>query len=747
MEYLEQVEAFHERLLSFCQTCALPRARAMAAARFLLSLSSDDQDADSYRMEAGSLLTDALRMDPGVTRDSSDPAVLGQALSLLVDAGVLDEEKKNALLAGIRTLPLSGRADDRQSGFLCEAAVPLVCELPPVPHEIRATYLGVLTSVAVSGRCVSPGEPAVVWNNENLGQESNRLRYLGNVAADARMTARHALHELCQSRPAEHGLASLSRRALKAVDLDRLGFEISLPEKEMPVAGRSISLALGCAMCGTMLGLLRGGLGLGPRADLAWTGVLTPSGRVEDVDAESLRAKIQVARAAGLAGIVVSRTQGDAACLAAEETGWDGVIYTVSSLAEVFQHPDLVVPLELPSGIRAHCQRSRLQRHASSILLGIVLAALLLLAPRLLDEAGAHWFPFWRPVPRLAELDAPRDVAYGFHLRVPRMADLHAVPGEERTFAFALLTDEVGQFREPGPYLVLGESINEAAGEDGRVTLLHIPTRRVVATYEPNWSWLPDDPPRETSANLYTVKRGVVANMDDDEEKELVIAITFNPTSRCILQILDRELKIERSLEHMGHLEHLVARDLDQDGRSEILALGFHNATQGMSLLAVKTEDFYVMRDSLDLHPPSRYEVEGRPFDPDAQPCYRHVVLPFRPWMGEIPLDPFHQLGLFSLALGPEKNIAQMIRVVASMNAHHWSLILTLGLPETVHEVTFAQPFTNEVLERQRRGELPADALERFEEDVRASLYWSDTIVMDGAFIDRGAVGGGDADR
>ncbi len=739
MDRFDQVDAAYERLLTFCQMCSLPRARALAAANFLLSLPNPAGEYASYWEEAGAILVAALREPQACSLDSAEPAVFRQALGLLRENAQIEEGEVAALLARLVPSSAAPPAGMRADGaFLIQVPVPLVCELPPGAHETDVPHLGVLTTVTVAARALGPQDARVVWNNANLGGGSNRLRLLGDVAADVRMIARHTLYDLCRCAAAGGSLEGLSRRALGRIDLDRLGFELSLPEKEMPVAGSSVSLALGSAMCGVMIGLLRRSRGLMPRPDLAWTGLLSPSGEVQDVDADSLRAKVQVARAAGLSGIVVARTQGDLACRVAAEIAWEGEIHTVGTLRELFQRPQLLCPLEVPAAILAACRRPRLQRFAAAGILAIMLLGLVLLSPRLLDEIGVYWFPLWRPPPELAQVSTPGHISAGFQLRVPRMADLHFTPEKGRRYAFALLVPEVGRFKGPGPYLVLGESIDFEDGKDGRVMLLHIPTRQVVAKYQPVSTWLPNAPVRETSANLYNVKRGLVADVDGDGNQELVISITFNPTARCALQILDEDFNHERSLEHPGHLEHLAARDLDGDGRSEIIALGFHGPTRGMSLLVLKVEDFYTVHGAAELQPPSRYGTEELSFDPGAQPCYRHIVLPLRPWMEEVPDNPFEQLGLFELSAGPDSNDRVLIQTVAAMNAAGCSIILTLGLPAAVLDVTFAQSFRHRVRALRQSGSLPADAMERFEEDIRASLYSRDTIIMDAEFGDRG---------
>ncbi len=738
MDRFDQVEAFHNRLVGFCRSCTLSSTRIYALARFLIVLPTDEEDLACFREEVGDALLQDLRAEVPVRLEDDERRTIELALEGLRAEGRLEQDDLTSLLdaltagalsagAGVAGASLAAMGPDRPpSGApttaVTQVPVPLVCELPPVPGCTDTEYVGVLSIVTLSARVVDDAGNGLSWNNSNNQIGVNRLRLLGDTAADAHMTARETVYGLCQGGPPGGVLKGVTARALRRMDVDRLGFELSLPEKEMPIAGASISLALGVGMAGAMIGLLRDGRGLAPRRDLAWTGELTPAGQVNDVDSRSLRAKVRAARAAGLRGLVVSRTQGDLACQIAAEAAWDGQIYTTGSLREVFDHGELLESATVPDAVVAACRRPRLQQTAAYALLGLMGLILLLLSPRILDEVGVHWFPAWRPMPRMEELTVPRHINPGFDLAIPRMADFHYQPDGGRWSSFVLIVTEVGGFREAGPYLILGEGADESAGLDGRVRILHIPTRRWVGEYVPLSTWLPNDPLRETSANLYTVKAGMVADVDDDDYNEIILSIAFNPSPRTVLQILDEDLHCERSAEHLGHLEYLAARDLTGDGRPEVLASGYHDRTKGLSLLVLETEDFYPVRNIESLQPLSKYTSAGLTFDPERQPCLVHHVQPFRSWMGTFPEDPLMQIGWPMLALDSVVDTGSVVRTHAYLNSARSMIVsTTFGLPETVLNIVPSQIIVNRAELLQARGEL----------DHASAEEWLEFIVTD----------------
>ncbi len=747
MDRLEYIDAFHTRLLDFNQACSIPGAQILAAARFILALSDNADEMEFYLVGPATILIETLRDNPDSITDPGHITITNDALIVLQNSGQWDKDKLPSCLAHKPGSMSRGsasaeakytagqmRSKDKHTGFtLVQVPVPIVCELPPVPGIEQIEYFGLSTEVTVAPRYSSSPEERIIWNNSNVNIQANRLRLLGDVAADVRMIARHTIYELVAHPEHKTAIGQLSRRNLDQMNIDRLGFELSLPDKEMPVAGASISLAVGAAMCGSMVGLARKGAALAPRSDLAWSGLLSPTGEVVAVEKYSLREKIRITSIAGLSGIVVARSQGDLACQYAAEVGWDGTVYTAGQLLDVFLHTELMRPVTLPRSIVHACSRPNLQRYSATALLGLFVLSLLFFSPRFLDGLGIFWFPPWRPAPTAAEIPNLSNFLHGFNLSIPRMDDIDIVPEGKRAFSFAHIVEEVCHYKDQGPYLILGESADFHSGQDGRLTIMNIPTRQVVGEYHPQSTWLPDDPGREDSANLYTLKQGIVADVDNDGEYEIVISISFNPTSLCVLQILEGDLRCERALKHSGHLEHLGVCDLNEDGKLEIVASGFHGPTDGMSLLIAEVADFYPTRDPQTPAPFSVYTTEELQWDVSRQPCYKHFILPYSEWMMAMPLDkPLMQLGFFTLAMPADHGASNRIRATATIGLSSSDLLLDFDFgPDSlyrIHDVFFGQVLINRINELIIEEALATTALDDLVRDVETAVYGSDYI-------------------
>jgi hypothetical protein len=730
VDQFERIDYYHTRFVEFDRACTVPGARILAATRFINALKDDIDSMGFYLEEPSRVLCKLLRDFPGAVTDPR------HVTSINITLNVLQQTAHCDLKAFSSKPAISTESNNHSNGStLAHIPIPLVCELPPVPGSNTAEFWGVATTLTVAPRVCETGQDHIIWNNSNVDIKSNRLRLLSNVAADVRMTALHVIYDLISQSASKSPWSYWSPGKTRQVDLERLGFVLSLPDKEMPVAGASISLALGAAMCGAMVGLTRGGNGFTPRSDIAWTGILKPSGEVSSVDRHSLREKIRATAANGLKGIVVARTQGSLACQFAEEIGWDGTVFTIGHLSEVISNSELMIESVLPTSIYRACHRLNLQHYSATALLAIVLLSLILYSPRILDGIGIHWFPWWRLTPQAEEIPQVKEFYQGFDLKIPRMADRRFVPENNRTFVLASIVPDVYDFREEGPYLVLGQTADCTSGKDGRLEIIAIPTKRVVAECNINSTWLPDDPGRENSANLYTLKQGIIADIDNDGSNEIVIAISFNPTSLCVLQILDHNLRCERALKHVGHLEHLDACDTDGDGRLEIVALGFHGPTAGMSLLVASIEDFYPAMNPEQLDPPSVYSSSGLSWDSTRQPCYAHFVLPYLDWMIDIPAaDPWMQLGRFSLSMPAHNGAALRVRATASIGLSPSDILMDFDLatPFRLGDAFFGQGLINRVSELIKKGILPTDALSVFRQNVHDNMCSSTTIWTEG---------------
>jgi hypothetical protein len=672
------LEHAHESLRSFLQQCMMPSARAVAVARFIQAVPRDVQGRSYYLDEIGPWLGEALRDDAYACWDLEHARVIDAAVAELEEAGVLspnEATKLHALAArksrrdSPRSFPTGGSVSGAAAAQV-QVLIPLVCKIPAGPGQESADFVGMLAVLTASLRAKEPRDDPITWNNGNTLKATAGLRTFHDIAADLRVAARGAMHHLTgdagrsddpRSSGPSDGQVIVRAAAFQRVDLERLGFDLSIPEKQMPLAGDSIGLALAAAMAGAMVGALSGGRALRPREDLAWTGTVLASGEVLQVDRASLAAKIRVAHAAGLAGVVVPRGMGLLAREIIRRCDWDGEVVEAGSLLEVLGSADLVRPWRLPESLSRGLRRPIL---GTRLLAGGVIVAAVLLTgflPRILDEFELRWYPFWRPFPPVSALRVPAQVRQGFTLALPGIRDIRVLPPPDREIGFAQISDNLEGDLQGRPGLVCGVSQGSAGGQHGYVEIRDLRVNRIVRPWRViETAGTPFEPRHTLPGVHYDVKAGVLADVDQDGRDEIVIAASANPDAMMVLQILERngsgDLVCTGSVLHRGYLESMLAFDVDGDGRLEIVAAGYHGPSQGMSLLVLGREDFYA--------PPSdstsAAKTLGR-WSLDTQPCVAHLVVPLIP--GYFEIAGVTHLGEFMLGLREGYGAGKVIRV------------------------------------------------------------------------------------
>ncbi len=664
-----------ESLRAFLQQSVMPCARAAAVARFIRAVPSDVQGRAYYLDEIGPWLSEALRDDAYTCWDTEQARLIGAVVTELERAGVFSAGEAGELrrLAvqepsrDARGVPRQRERDTGPDGSRPAPAaqvsvfVPLVCKLPPVPGQEGADeYVGMPAILTTALRAKHPKDDPITWNNGNALKATAGLRAFHDVAADLRVAARGAMHRLAGAGGGSGGSLGVHSGALRRIDLERLGFDLSIPEKQMPLAGDSIGLALAVAMAGAMTGGLKGGHGLRPRDDLAWTGTVLPSGEVLQVDRASLAAKIRVARAAGAAGIVVPHGMGTLARQIMRHLDWGGEVIEVSDLLEALGNRNLVRPWQLPGALARDLQRPVLGKAlltTASILGAIALVGFL---PRILDEVSVHWYPLWRPFPPVSSLRLPAVTRPGFALALPGIRDIEVMPPEGRGIGFAQISDNLDGDLYRRPCLVCGYSQEFKGGHQGYVEVRDLRTDRIVRSRGIEGMGVPYEPRHHYPGAHYDVKAGVLADLDQDGRDEIVISASANPYAITGLSILDddghRQLVRTGSVLHQGHLEHLLTLDLDQDGRVEVVAAGYHGPSGGMSLLVLRGDDFYSPPED------SAEAVAARDrWTLDAQPCIAHLVAPMLP--GYFEVSGITHLGGFQLGQREGASSGKLIRV------------------------------------------------------------------------------------
>ncbi len=656
------LERAHETLRSFLEQCVMPCARAMAIARFVQDVPADLQGRGYYLAEVGPWLCEALRDDAFVCWEPEHGQLIAAAVSALERAGVFSAVEASELgRLAVRAGTFHPPRDESPLAAAAQVSVrvPLVCKLPRGPRSPAADeYVGVPAVVTVALRVKEPRDEPITWNNGNALTATSELRAFRDVAADLRVAAREAMHLLAESAGRDREGLGVRAEAFGRIDLERLGFDLSIPEKQMPLAGDSIGLALAAAMAGAMAGALNGECAWRPREDLAWTGSMLPTGEVLQVDRGSLAAKIRVAHAAGLAGVVVPRGMGLLAREIVRRLDWQAEVIEAGSLLEVLGNRDLMQSWRLPASVAGGLRRPVLGRNLLVAAGAVAALALVGFLPRILDEFGAHWYPLWRPFPPLSELRVPALVRPGFTLALPGIRDLEVLPPPGRGFGFAGISDKLAGDLGGRPCLVCGVNQDSEGGHHGFVEVRDLRTGRTLSVRHIEGAGLPFEPRHVLPGVHYDVKAGVLADVDRDGRDEIVISASANPHALTTLQIIDGtedgHLARTGSLLHNGHLEHLLAHDLDGDGRLEILAAGYHGPSQGMSLLVLRAENFYAP-------PENSSSAAAGPWSLGEQPCVGHLVIPMLPGYFEV-RDVTH-LGGFGLGLREAEDSGKLIRV------------------------------------------------------------------------------------
>ncbi len=688
MDDILDLERCYEQLTAFLESCPMPAARALAIARFCQAIPGDVQGHRVYLFDIGPKLVEALRQDPHGLSDPRHLEAVRSALRGIAACGVLSPDAADLLRNGPAvTLPESKGArvaDSNQSEFATTTQVavpvPLVCGIPVMPDNGEdPEFVAMTVNLTVAGR---PGGGAgqVTCHNVNAQRATAELRSVLDVAADARVAARETVHHMASQPSGGAEAATPSAVSFRRYDLRRLDFDLSMPEKRMPIAGGSIGLALAVAMSGIMVGILSGGEAVGPRSDLAWTGVVLPTGEVDSIDRASLSAKARAARVAGLRGLVVPVKLLDVARSVARELGWDGEIYGVANVLEALTRPELRTTLRLSPALVDGCRKPRLWPRLAIGWTAALLMTLIALLPRALDEMGVYWYPPWRPAARLEQMRLLSRRGPEIRVSIPRARDVVLHATGTRAFAFADLSGKLNLESGPGPWLVYGTSLDDPAGEAGYVSAFDLRQRAEVFRYTVSSSGLPLELLDEHVDGRYTVNTGMTADIDNDGKDEIILTASVNPHEHTVLQLLDGSGRLRGAVFHLGHLEHLRAVDVDEDGTVEIMAVGFHNPSDGMSVLTLHADHLYSAAS------PPVSSSPTRDWDYRAQPCVAHLVIPILPGWTDVS-DVTH-LGPFSFGLLYPKNGGVLLRVDVGAGVGGLDYLMTIRPPCEVLNIT-----------------------------------------------------------
>ncbi|MCK4305645.1 MAG: hypothetical protein KAY24_15515 [Candidatus Eisenbacteria sp.] len=716
MEDIIALERHYAQVCAFTEHCPHNAARAVALARFVQAVPEEMQGCGFYLAEISAPFLASLRELHHDVRDPELIELLRRACERLLVEDVIPSET----MAEVRQWLQSKASDHPHPGAPTVAAdgsrrggstaasngscpdepaeasqiclkIPLVFTLPRTPgSDMGSEHLGLLVDVTVAPRIVQRGAPRFIWNNGFAGQGAGSLRSLEDVTADAFLAAREVVTAL--TAPSDDNQASLASTLvpkpakagiLKRIDLDRLGFDLSIPEKSIPVAGDSIGLGLAVAIAGTLLGCSSRGKALRPREDLAWTGQILPSGEVVPVDRDALRAKVRAALYAGARGIVVPR--GMAPRLDAGLRSLNGEeileVFEVGHVREVFTQSDLMEPWTLPEVIPMGCTRQRWGRTAALVAGIAALLVFLLHCP---------------PVPQSVE-QTTRDtlkVTFKGFLWPPLVIE------EAAGITFHMMTEDIkGDAPGKARLVYLVQRSNEQVSP-GRLVVYDPVWRREVWSHVVCSSGLSHDLRDEYPDGVYAPKTVCIADVDADGFNEMVLAGVLQPYAPSFLWLLDGLNGPVGTVYHPGHLERLMVEDVDGDGQLEILALGHHGPSAGVALVVLHAEQFQPFREHmgngqsgterfLGSSPGTAAADKTSSWHPGRQACVMHLVVPMIEGLEQV--EGRGDLGHVGLGVVPSEHVPRLIQFAinaARRMPPSSDYILSVKLPGEVVKLT-----------------------------------------------------------
>lgn len=617
---IAQLDQAYTRLTRYLAGCRLPVARALAISAFSVELPPRFVGRAYYAAELGPLLEDAIRSpafrapDPDVdSAIRSGAAALG---ILIAFDGPADPPAENPAEMASNAEP------DRVT-----IRVPVYQPIPGGGPDTVPAGAAALATLLVLPRPPEAGTPAIRWVDPFVKPVELGLRGLDEVGRDALAATRAALPERAGS---QGGTSTKRSTIMQTLSRRRpppsLSFTCAVDGMDIPVLGDSAGLALAVAMAGALRGAGRGRQGLRPRTDLAWTGQVLPSGEIAGVSPDSLPAKVRLAYFENLAGIVVpecQRAEAEAAVPALERPFR---VMGAGHLRELMEMEACFLPWTLPERV----VRRPMREHRLPLTAVGLMGAVLLLA---LFAAGLSWKTGSRRGASCRILEDTHAVlvsyAGGARARVHR---------EVNTVVFAGIADAVPGDPARLPRLVLVTSAG--AGRPGCASVRDPKTLQLLWSHPFETIDLPIDLRREHPEVVYNGKAALVADLDHDQDQEIVVSVSAHPFATTFLVLFDDASEPAGAVMHPGHVESLTAADLDEDGRLEVLAPAFHNPSRGVSLLVLRPDQFVSA-------------AEGRPaWNAERQPCLAHFVFPIVPHLAE-------EMGV--LSMGPPAILCEVL--------------------------------------------------------------------------------------
>jgi hypothetical protein len=202
------------------------------------------------------------------------------------------------------------------------------------------------------------------------------------------------------------------------------------------------------------------------------------------------------------------------------------------------------------------------------------------------------------------------------------------------------------------------------SGARGRITVLNLQTQEPLWQHELESSGVPASLWEPSRPGTYSAKSGAIGDPDGDGAKEIVIAGAYAPYSPSFLWLLDGIHPPSGVLYHDGLIEMVAMRDLDDDGRDEVVAAAQHDASKGVSLLILQDDQF------LPFHSPGD-TIAQDPITHAEQSCEAHLVIPAIPGIGSVTGEPQLDFNPDGVIAFHNSKIQIDIRVTPDINSHY----------------------------------------------------------------------------
>ncbi|MFN0149728.1 MAG: hypothetical protein ACKVU1_03330 [bacterium] len=513
-------------------------------------------------------------------------------------------------------------ASDRAGGVepgVVAALVPVYLSVPAVEDGDEQTGIGFLVRIAIRARPFNHESSPVRWTGPDQKPLQIGLRPLEAVSQDALGAAVSCMAVRQDRRSLWRGVDAPARPL-------RLVFDCSVTESEAPVVGDSAGLGIAVAMLSALDAAENRGAGSFPRADWAWTGRVLPSGEVAAVDEASLRAKVRAAFYAGLAGITVAKAQTALARTALPSGAGSFAIVGAASVRESLDARESVRRDRLPAdSIREPIAKKRLPlRTALAVLTMIILAGV----------AGVREYTNGSTQGPTAEI---RDNAIDLSYQGGAPARTYRDPAG-RAFAYTTVASHLPGDPDGEARLVI--VVRAGFGLPGSVEVRDLKDFSAVWEYFLVTSGLPVEPRKSHREIVYNGKAGLVEDLDSDGDNEIVVSFSAHPYSQSVLSMFDDDPVPAGAVLHNGHIEALQSIDCDSEGPPEVVAAGYHAASDGAAVLLLRASDFRSLKSAgsavaTDSTSTPDSAAQAPTWDANRQPCLAHFVFPVLPRIAE----------------------------------------------------------------------------------------------------------------